>query len=378
MNKYKKHLLDQFVSPKILAGPHATVAGREAARRLDSDPRYALLKDRLSAAGFFAPARAHYVIRTLVLVALGGGAYGTLLATTAWLPRIIAAAVVGFVAVQGCFLGHEAAHGAITRRSWLANAIGHAFGTFYVGYSYSYFHRSHDLHHYHCNEESHDPDTHSELFSVFASSVEGKRGIGRALTAKQHVLIPLMLPGWAIAMRLDGMIYVASGIRRRWLDAVLIVLHHVMWLVVPIVIVGPAAAVTNLLLWFAFAGTYLGLIIPVNHVGMPSVPPGADPAFLEQQVQTSRNLPSSWLHDLVFIGLNSQIEHHLFPYVPAIRLRRGRAITHAMCRDLGLTYSEIGIARAYRDVLAHFARVARGDTAQPRLATPEPERGRAA
>lgn len=367
MNRHKASLLDHLESPKILYGPHASAASAHAARELDADERYRVLRARLEAAGFFERATAHFIVRSMLLGALFVTAYtGLLLAPATWL-RIGAAVVLGFVAVQGCFLGHEAAHGAITRRRWVVATIGHVFGTLIVGYSFTYFWRSHDLHHFHCNEERGDPDTQSDLFSVFASSRCEKRGLGRLLTACQHVAIPLLLPVWALVLKWDGITYVARNLRRCLVDAVLLVLHFALWFVLPALAVGWLAAAIHYFAWCFVAGIYLGLIIPLNHIGMPSVPPEREPLFLEQQISTSRNLPSSFLHDLFFIGLNSQIEHHLFPYVPTIRLRRGRAITRAFCAEHGLPYTDVGVLDAYRAVYDHLAGVAGGHVSQPRI-----------
>lgn len=367
MNKDKAFLLDAFESPKVLYGPSATPASAEALRRLERDESYRELRARLDAAGFFAPATAHFVVRTAVLAMIFGVAYAGLLFAPAWPLRIACMLALGFVAVQGCFLGHEAAHGAVTRRRGVAATIGHFFGTVIVGYSFGYFQRSHDLHHYHCNEERHDPDTQSELFSVFESSRAKKRGVGKVLTAWQHVAIPLLFPMWALAMKWDGMTYVARNLRRAWVDAVLLVAHVALWFVAPVIVLGPLAAAVNFLGWCVVAGVYLGLIIPVNHVGMPSVAAGVEPSFVQQQIVSSRNLPSSVVLDWFFIGLNSQIEHHLFPYVPSIRLRRGRAVTRAFAAERGFAYTDVGIGEAYLDVYRHLAGVARGHAPEPRI-----------
>lgn len=44
--------------------------------------------------------------------------------------------------------------------------------------------------------------------------------------------------------------------------------------------------------------------------------------FLREQVLTSRNVNANWFIDLMYGGLNYQIEHHLFPSRPAITCAR--------------------------------------------------------
>jgi fatty acid desaturase len=289
-----------------------------------------------------------------------------------WL-RLAAIAVAGFTMVQCAFLAHEAAHGAISRRPRLASAIGQLFTTFWVGYAFAYFRRSHDLHHYHVNERAIDPDTLSNLFSVNEHSARTKQGLGRWITRHQTIMMPVMSPLWAVGMKWDGLTYLWRNRRARWLDIAVIALHAALWLVIPGLAIGWAAALANYLAATAVAGVYLKIIIPVNHVATTTLGPeqAAGMGFLEQQLATSRNIAGpailDHLFDHLFIGLNSQIEHHLVPFVPTTRLRAGRAIVRAFCRDHGLPYLEQSYRRALVDVYRHFARVARAASAEVTL-----------
>ena len=177
---------------------------------------------------------------------------------------------------------------------------------------------------------------------------------------------------WALAMKWDSVTYVLRNHRRTRLNQVFLALHVVLWLGLGARLFGAAGAALVYLGWCLFAGAYLGVIIPPNHVGMPSIPPEESLPFLDQQVMTARNLPSSFLLDYVFIGLNSQIEHHLFPWVPSHRLRLGRSVTRAFCLREGLPYREARYGEAVIAVIDHLRRV--GRTVER---TPDPETARA-
>ena len=56
------------------------------------------------------------------------------------------------------------------------------------------------------------------------------------------------------------------------------------------------------------------------------------------------------LLDFYFGGLNSQIEHHLFPRVPHHRYRAMRPIVRAFCRERGIAYEEATFVRALASV----------------------------
>ena len=384
MNRFKAAILDGYASDKILAGPSATVGSRAAAAALKADPRYAELRRRLAETEFFRPAPWAYAARIAVLLALAAASYAALIHAGPGAGhlglRLAGFAVAGFTMVQCSFLAHEAAHGAISRKPRVIEAIGQLFTTFWVGYAFAYFRRSHDLHHYHVNERAVDPDTQSNLFSVNEHSARTKRGLGRWITRHQTIMIPVMSPLWAVGMKWDGLTYLWRNRRACWLDCAMIAMHTVLWLVIPGLVLGWGAALANYFGWTAVAGVYLKIIIPVNHVATTTLGPEQAPAidFLAQQTATSRNItgPAIFDHlfdrlfDHLFIGLNLQIEHHLFPFVPSTRLRAGRAIVRAFCREHGLAYLEQGYAGALADVYRHFGQVAR--FVDPEVTRPEP------
>jgi fatty acid desaturase len=290
----------------------------------------------------------------------------TLLSADALATRVAVSALIGVMAVQASFLVHEAAHGAVSRRPWLVELIGQLGDTVLVGYDFAYFRRSHDLHHFHTNEPATDPDGLSDLFSVNPWSVAQKTGLRRFITRHQGILIPVLYALWAFAMKWDGLTFVVRNRRRLRLDAGMLLVHVAVWLVLPALVMGPGQALSSYLVWNVVAGLYLGVIIPVNHVGMPTVALDDDPDFLTQQVRGSRNLAGPRrLYDWIFIGLNRQIEHHLFPFVPGPRLHLGRDAVRRFCAAQGLPYHETRYLPATQAVYRHLFAMGRLARATP-------------
>src|SRR5262249_8786345 len=137
--------------------------------------------------------------------------------------------------------------------------------------------------------------------------------------------------------------------------------HIAFWFAIPARFIGLGAAIGYYFAWTAFAGVYLMVIIPVNHVGTNLIDPGSPRAadFIEHQITASRNITGPVLSDHRFIGTNLQIEHHLFPFVPATRLRAGREVLRAFCREQELPYLEQRYVSALVDVYRQFAVAAR-------------------
>jgi fatty acid desaturase len=93
---------------------------------------------------------------------------------------------------------------------------------------------------------------------------------------------------------------------------------------------------------------------------MPTVSGDDDLGFLRRQVRTSRNLGGSPLVGFLYGGLDSQIEHHLFPSMPRANLRRARVVVRAFCAEHDIPYAEQSLHHAYRDVVAHLRTVGGG------------------
>jgi fatty acid desaturase len=106
-----------------------------------------------------------------------------------------------------------------------------------------------------------------------------------------------------------------SGCARgeRWL----LVGHYAVYATVLVVAPGPSGGLAFALVHHVLTGLYMATIFAPNHKGMPLAPriPAAR-GFLREQVLTARNIYGNWFIDLMYGGLNYQIEHNLFPSMP--------------------------------------------------------------
>merc|ERR1712037_396329 len=60
------------------------------------------------------------------------------------------------------------------------------------------------------------------------------------------------------------------------------------------------------------------------------------------QLKTTMDVDTHPLLDFVHIGLQFQIEHHLFPRLPRHNLRKARVMVKAICKKHGIHYHEPG------------------------------------
>ena len=110
-------------------------------------------------------------------------------------------------------------------------------------------------------------------------------------------------------------------------------------------------------------GVYLGCSFAPAHKGMPLLgepgtagtgPPDGGLDFVHRQVLTSRNITGGRWLDVAMGGLNYQIEHHLFPAMPAPNLRRAQPVIRAFCADHHLPYNESTLTGSYATVLRYL------------------------
>jgi fatty acid desaturase len=137
----------------------------------------------------------------------------------------------------------------------------------------------------------------------------------------------------------------------------------------PFLIFPLAKAVFVFALVHAASGVYLANVFAPNHKGMRQIDADEKLSFLEQQVVTARNVSGGWLLNYVFLGLNYQTEHHLFPTTPRNKLKLLTPYVRRACAEAGITYTDVGIIETNRFLLRSLGEATR-KRQQPARATP--------
>jgi fatty acid desaturase len=93
---------------------------------------------------------------------------------------------------------------------------------------------------------------------------------------------------------------------------------------------------------------YLNTAFTGNHYDLPSfdVAEAETMAFADMQIISSRNYAGGVASRFLYGGLESHIEHHLFPAMPRCHLRRASPLVRAFCEARGLPYRVAPFSRA--------------------------------
>jgi fatty acid desaturase len=102
------------------------------------------------------------------------------------------------------------------------------------------------------------------------------------------------------------------------------------------------------MLWAA----WFGAVIITNHLGLEMFPEKQykDFTWLELQNRTSRNVRGGKFVHWFYGGLNTQVEHHLYPKAPRFYLLKAAKITEAFCQKHNITYITATPWKAYKEI----------------------------
>jgi fatty acid desaturase len=300
------------------------------------------------------------------LLARRPGYYAIKIATTscALVALIVAAIVVGnswsnlgvavglaAVMAQLGFIGHDAGHRQICAHRRGNDLIGLVHANLLTGFSFGWWLSKHNRHHAHTNRPGKDPDITPGVLVYTPGQAEDRAWFGRSFARVQaFALVPLL---FFEAFNLHAASIVSLVHRRgrgRLVEAGMLAVHGIIFFVAPFLILSPVRAVTFVAVTQLLLGLYLGATFVANHVGMPTLVGDDDLGFLRRQVLTSRNLSSPPVTGFIFGGLDTQIEHHLFPTMPRANLRRARELVRPFCAERQIAYVEQRPYCAYRDV----------------------------
>lgn len=336
---------------------------------------------------------------------LYGGVFAVvaLVGDTWW--QLLLAVPAAVLTTRIYFVGHDAGHGqlAATRRG--NRLLGTLIGDLGVGLGHGWWTAKHNRHHANPNDVERDPDVGPGVLAWTPEQASARRGrFARALARHQgRLFFPLLLLE-GVNLKVSSIRWVAGelagrggrcgggrtggprgqegpggpggglpghgrrragarngggradGGRRRAAaaEAVLLTAHLTGYLGLLFAVMSPGRAVAFALVHHAVLGVHLGCAFAPNHKGMAM--PGPDERWdhLRKQVLTSRNVRGGPVVDWFLGGLNHQIEHHLFPGMPRVNLRRARPLVRAHCARLGLPYTEEGLIASYGRALAHL------------------------
>lgn len=317
--------------------------------------RIASLRPALQAAGVYERARGYHALWFTATVAVYATCFATLLGEPSLGVRALAIVGAAIAVMQLGLFAHEVGHGAVTRSPRGREALGQLSNSFLIGFGFSHWQHTHPVHHNHPNTEGVDPDMESLGYALYERAAQRMGGV---VARHQPLTLFLGFLGWGFAIRVAAVTHAIRHFGRRTaVDLVCVAGHVGVWVGLGIAFDALAAMVINYVAITVLNGIYMGAILVVPHVGLGSRRADEELPYFDRQVVYSRNYDASALGTVLCGGLNLQIEHHLLPAVPCVRLRRARPVILEYCERHGLPYRQTGYWAAWREVIEHGRRM---------------------
>ncbi|MBI1758713.1 MAG: acyl-CoA desaturase [Actinobacteria bacterium] len=336
-------------------------APRMGAPGLDYVRLFDQLSGQVKAAGLMAPRPGFYVAWMAgngMMLAAGWVAFGVA-GDTWW--QLAVALYLAFWYGQTGLVGHDTGHRQVFRTRAATEVAGFLHGNLLTGVSYGWWVNHHNRHHSHPNHLERDPDILRRQVIFSTSQLATRTGAAaRLIIRHQSWLFFLLILLEGFRLHLAGYLAAARGAirRNRALDIGVLTGHLLGYGAAVCWVLSPVRAVVFVLLHQMVFGLYMGLLFAPNHKGLP-VRGGAEEEldWARRQIVTSRNLVSNRLVDYLYGGLNYQIEHHLFPTMPSVNLRRARPLVREFCARHDLPYVEVTVGQSYRMVSEYLGEV---------------------
>jgi fatty acid desaturase len=330
-----------------------------ALSQAEGTARYAKLRADVTAAGILDRDYLSYGLLIAVIIAGMAVSLFFVIRLPISAALVVCAGSFAFFAVQACGIVHDAGHRTIFRSKALNSALGEAVA-FMLAMGFSSWRLQHNAHHAYTNMEEQDPDLDIPLHAFTLRQFQRQSGIWRCARRHQALIFMPMRVLVVVSRRLAEVEYLRTQTLTLSLviKAMVLLLGIGVWFVVPFLIFPLAKALLVMLIVHVGMGFYLSNIFAPNHKGMPQLSRDTTLSFLEQQIVTSRNITPGPITDFVYLGLNYQIEHHLFPNCPRRRLKRITPYVREICRETGLEFAQTGIVETHRIILRELNKIA--------------------
>jgi fatty acid desaturase len=126
-----------------------------------------------------------------------------------------------------------------------------------------------------------------------------------------------------------------------------IILYMYLFFILPFQIWTPFYAVKHAIIPYLLLSYLFTINSSLNHIQKDSIK-GQNKNWYIHQVTTANNFGSHYPHYYTSIGLNYQIEHHLFPAINHCHLRDIQPIVKSLCEKHGIPYHHMG---GYKEAL---------------------------
>ena len=290
---------------------------------------FADLKSQIKAAGLYAKCPRRATFEFIIVISL----FILSLYSIEHFHPVITVLLFALTIMRSTFVAHDLVHGQYFKSRDKNKGISYLFANGIMGISRSWWERKHNLlHHTFTNIIGKDEDIDASG-GAFTGNYKYPHWYHRA----QHILFWPLLTLLYFVFWVQSVSYVVK--KGYWGELALLGLNAL----VPVYILSTWGLVEGLLIlmgMYMLWSAWFGAVIITNHLGLEMFPEEQYSSFswLELQNRTSRNVKGGKFIHWFYGGLNTQVEHHLYPRAPRFYLLEAAKITEAFCKEHHIIY----------------------------------------
>jgi len=258
---------------------------------------------------------------------------------------IITAMLFALTIMRTTFVAHDLIHGQYFSTRDKNKNFSYIFANLIMGISRSWWENKHNfLHHTFTNIIGKDMD-----IDACGGAFIGTYEYPKIFHKYQHLLFWPLLTLLYFVFWIQSVLYVIRN--KYWGELSLLMLNSI----APVYIVyslGWGLGLSTVLGMYLLWGAWFGAVIITNHLGLEMYPEEQykDFTWLELQNRTSRNIRGGWFIHWFYGGLNTQVEHHLYPKAARFYLLKAAEITERFCTKHEITYITATPWETYKEI----------------------------
>ena len=267
---------------------------------------------------------------------------------------ILLALFMTIIFTRSVFVSHDVLHTQYFKNKSLSFKISYPFAAIMISNSSSWWDFQHNInHHTWCNVPQKDED----ILAMDGAFTINQKGDSPKLRSVKYIVF------WG-AMFFMYPAFIAQSYsfaikKKKYGELFLMLLH---WPIVwgPVFYFLPFSdAITVFLTLYFVLSAWLAFGFITNHLGCEvfEKDDSEDLTWMELQMRTSRSLKGGSFIHWFYGGLNTQIEHHLFPKAPRFNLLKIKKMTQEFAKKHNIKYFETSPIEAYvqiNDVLKKY------------------------
>jgi len=290
-------------------------------------------------------------IRGSVEIALELSGYVLLFAFITQIPPVIVGLLFLLLMIRSTYIVHDLLHKQYFSRK-VSNRLGLIFGNLLIGLSGKWWDREHNvMHHTYTNAAEKDTDVQG-----FGGAIIGKHDSVKFIHRHQHFFFFLLLPAIYVSFMMQSYTFVVQ--KRNWTELLFLLLHLLIPATVFTLLGGVDGAIVVAITYLGY-GLALALVTITNHIGLP-IHFGDDYkqySWIDLQTRGSRNINGGLFIHYLYGGLNTQIEHHIYPHASRFQLLKIAKHAKKFCDDNGFIYYSTSPFQAYKEIFLYMKKL---------------------